>query len=48
MKKRVTKIIVSALLLAVVAVPMINSSTSFKNIGGSYKTYIDWPKPINP
>ncbi|WP_164880585.1 hypothetical protein [Clostridium manihotivorum] len=48
MKKRVTKIILSALLLAVVAVPLINSGTSFNNIGGAYKTYIDWPNPINP
>jgi hypothetical protein len=48
LKKRVSKIIVSAMLLAVVAIPMLNSSTSFKNIGGAYKTYIDWPNPINP
>lgn len=48
LKKRVTKIIASTMLLAVVDIPMVNSSTSFKIIGGTYKTYIYWPNPINP
>ncbi|WP_206871339.1 hypothetical protein [Clostridium zeae] len=47
MKKRVSKIIISVLLLAVVAVPVLGNKTSIGNLGGTYQV-CDWPNPINP
>ncbi|WP_164880634.1 hypothetical protein [Clostridium manihotivorum] len=47
MKNRASKIIISVLLLAVVAVPVLSNKTSIGNIGGIYPTS-DWPDPIDP